>query len=604
MRTMFDRRSLSGKYAPVTFLLFFGACFASPNKAKTNPAVDAAREVAAPASDASSPSDAHIVLLDAAGDAKGSTSSSPDTDDFAKAAPDTLPSVDTGPAVPLDSGIDAPVPGSDTGGGAQNGENCSVGTDCLQGSCVDGICCDSPCTEACKACRAALTGKADGTCSAVKADTDPKGACAIDSANICGDLGVCDGAGACKKAAVSQVCKAATCTSGYFYATANCDGKGLCPAPTSTPCGNYGCAATGCKTSCTTDTDCALGYVCATATKTCQPPQTCTPKARDCTSTADNDCNGVPDNQEMTYCQCIVGTQQACDEHPGKDGKGICAAGIQTCAASATKTTSAWGACTGAVAPSTEVCTSDLKDENCDGQVNEGCACVNGSSTPCGTCGGTAACSNGVLGVCSKTTSMFYRDADGDGFGWAGESTTLCAAQSGWVANATDCDDGTAALKPGTAICNASVRRACSSAGGASGLTTTSCTQGCYNGVCRTDGTIGVAGKVTCGNPAVGRVTCTTSQGCGESFADGSGVCGGDGTSKLYCDGPNDCPSGFVCCRQSYKLATYSCFEGECPASEPGGTSYTQVCDPLQPSCPNGTTCEGGGELNRPHLCQ
>jgi hypothetical protein len=94
---------------------------------------------------------------------------------------------------------------------------------------------------------------------------------------------------------------------------------------------------------------------------------TCQPKARDCTSSADNNCNGTPDNQETTYCACPLGQSRACQEHPGYDGVGICKAGSQTCAASADKTTSSWGTCTGAVGPSTEVCDAAGLDENCNG---------------------------------------------------------------------------------------------------------------------------------------------------------------------------------------------------------------------------------------------
>ncbi len=93
---------------------------------------------------------------------------------------------------------------------------------------------------------------------------------------------------------------------------------------------------------------------------------TCQPKARDCTSTLDNDCNGTPDNQETAYCACTVGQVRTCQEHPGYDGTGICKAGSQTCAASSDKTTSNWGACSGSVGPGTRNCTSSV-DNDCNG---------------------------------------------------------------------------------------------------------------------------------------------------------------------------------------------------------------------------------------------
>lgn len=128
---------------------------------------------------------------------------------------------------------------------------------------------------------------------------------------------------------------------------------------------------------------------------------TCQPKARDCTSSLDNNCNGTPDNQETSYCGCPVGNARACQEHPGYDGKGICKAGSQTCAAGSDNTTSSWdAACTDAVGPSTEACEADMKDEDCDGQVNEGCECVNGTQVPC-ECGPATTCANGKKGACS-----------------------------------------------------------------------------------------------------------------------------------------------------------------------------------------------------------
>jgi beta-lactamase superfamily II metal-dependent hydrolase len=56
----------------------------------------------------------------------------------------------------------------------------------------------------------------------------------------------------------------------------------------------------------------------------------------------------------------------------------------------------------------------------------------------------------GVLGQ-----TLWYADADGDGYGNAAVTQLACTAPSGFVANATDCDDGNQAVNPGaTEICN------------------------------------------------------------------------------------------------------------------------------------------------------
>lgn len=43
----------------------------------------------------------------------------------------------------------------------------------------------------------------------------------------------------------------------------------------------------------------------------------------------------------------------------------------------------------------------------------------------------------------------WYVDADSDGYGWVSTTTTSCAQPSGYVADATDCDDTNGALNPG-----------------------------------------------------------------------------------------------------------------------------------------------------------
>lgn len=71
-------------------------------------------------------------------------------------------------------------------------------------------------------------------------------------------------------------------------------------------------------------------------------------------------------------CPCEDGATRPC----GSD-VGACNPGTETCAAGA------WGGCTGAVAPTTEVCDGQL-DENCDGTVDDGCTTDPFVATNCG----------------------------------------------------------------------------------------------------------------------------------------------------------------------------------------------------------------------------
>ncbi len=56
---------------------------------------------------------------------------------------------------------------------------------------------------------------------------------------------------------------------------------------------------------------------------------------------------------------------------------------------------------------------------------------------------------NGVVDDDVSGDGIWYQDLDGDGFGWALESTTLCTPPDGYVRTAGDCDDGAPDTYPG-----------------------------------------------------------------------------------------------------------------------------------------------------------
>jgi hypothetical protein len=121
------------------------------------------------------------------------------------------------------------------------------------------------------------------------------------------------------------------------------------------------------------------------------------PQAETCNTPVDDDCNGQT-NEGGVGCVCAPNATASCYAGPaGTAGVGICKAGTQLCNAQGTSL----GACTGSVAPAPqgEIC-GDQLDNNCDGQVNEGCSCVPGSTTPCytGAAGtqGVGACQAGI----------------------------------------------------------------------------------------------------------------------------------------------------------------------------------------------------------------
>jgi hypothetical protein len=140
---------------------------------------------------------------------------------------------------------------------------------------------------------------------------------------------------------------------------------------------------------------------------------------RDCSSDLDNDCDGQPDNVADEICPCVPGSVQACEEHPGLDGRGPCRAGLQTCFLDEATLTSAWGPCEGSVGPGEQdSCTIAGDDTDCDGAPNSGCSCVEGETQDCGpntTNGicrnGTSTCTNGAFGQCEGAVFPAARDS-------------------------------------------------------------------------------------------------------------------------------------------------------------------------------------------------
>ncbi len=139
-----------------------------------------------------------------------------------------------------------------------NGGMCSAGTECQSGHCVDGVCCNTACGGQCEACDVAGSL---GTCSPVSgAPHGQRTACMGEG--TC--AAVCDGTAreACAFPGSTRECRAAACADGVATAPAACDGMGACPAQVTTPCTPYTCADTACRTSCTQDSDCAMGFTC------------------------------------------------------------------------------------------------------------------------------------------------------------------------------------------------------------------------------------------------------------------------------------------------------------------------------------------------------
>ncbi len=226
-----------------------------------------------------------------------------------------------------------------------------------------------------------------------------------------------------------------------------CDGKD--EACTGDP--QMGCA---CQVGKTQPCGPAAVGICHPGTQTCLTNATwgaCSgaqqPLPRDCTSSADNDCDGKPDNTIDGVCQCAQGNSTTCNTHPGYDGVGICSAGSASCVVAADKASSGYGACMGGQDPLPRDCTSPY-DNNCDGQADNTldnvCTCAVGSTAPCqahpgydgvGICqAGSTTCvagagnSSSAYGACSGSVGP---DNSGGhtGAGWNGSWDWNCDGQ-------------------------------------------------------------------------------------------------------------------------------------------------------------------------------
>jgi hypothetical protein len=267
---------------------------------------------------------------------------------------------------------------------------------------------------------------------------------------------------------------------------------------------------------------------CKSGTQTCTAGMwnTCfgqvLPTAEACNN-KDDDCDGTVDAFSRS---CYTGTT-GCSGSPGGTYtcQGECKAGTQVC------NTGAWGTCTGEVKPTTESCDGD--DNDCDGQTDEGCSCVTGTTQPCGSSVGE--CEEGIQ-TCDATGNW------GDCIGGVDKAPETCNNKD------DDCD----------------------------GTVDNGLVQSCYDGTTGCTGSPG--GTYSCvGECKAGTQTCA---------AGVWGTCTGDVLPKgEICDNKdNDCDSSTD---ESLSRSCYD-FSTGCTGS-PGGT-YT--CEGL---CKAGTqTCSAG----------
>jgi len=151
---------------------------------------------------------------------------------------------------------------------------------------------------------------------------------------------------------------------------------------------------------------------------------------------------------------CDGRTDEALEKECGSSMRGACKLGKQTCAAGS------WGECVGAVEPKEEVCDAARTDENCDGAPNEGCECTPGAKMECGSdvgaCKqGTQTCtSEGKMGTACEgevTPKKELCDAAREDENCDGQSNEGCACVAGQM---MECGSDVGACMKGVKVCS------------------------------------------------------------------------------------------------------------------------------------------------------
>ncbi|HEY7724328.1 MAG TPA: MopE-related protein, partial [Anaeromyxobacteraceae bacterium] len=370
------------------------------------------------------------------------------------------------------------------------------------------------------------------------------------------------------------------------------------------------------------------GFTCA---GTCRPgTQTCvagafgactgevTPAAEVCNG-LDDDCNGTADDAVPP-----PGGVAACYTGPADTrGVGVCRDGAWTCSSGT------WG-CAGERLPGFEICEPSGADDNCDGQVDENCACVPGTSQPCysgpaGTAGigacraGEQSCSQvagqpagiGAWGACTgevKPSAETCNGVDDDCNGTVddGGACDQCAAGA-----TRPCYTGAPATR-GVGVCRDGVESCAAGqwSGSCSGQVIpaqelcngldddcdgapdagAACNPGlaCLNGVC-TFPSCGTP-ESSCGPGYVCNATSCEPAPCPTGPCPTGQVCQG-GACADPCAGKSCAPGSFC---SGGTCTGGGCHASGCPAGElcRGGTCAADPCAGL--SCPAGTFCRGG----------
>lgn len=316
------------------------------------------------------------------------------------------------------------------------GQLCGSDLACASGFCTDGVCCNARCAGVCESCN--LAGQI-GSCDSVSTGADPDNECAPDPPTSCGLNGQCSGARTCQLYPAGTTCTPANCANATQLALADtCNGVGGCVDGGLLNCSPYACNGAACRTTCTSNAQCAPGFGCKVSTGQCLASDGAACSANgDCLNSAccANICRNVTnDTANCGNCgltctnpngttSCAFGScSPVCSAQWGScDGNPVngCETSLRTltncgacglpCALPGASESCSTGTC--------QIGSCDFGFSNCDGGSGNGCevnhAAVSGScgaATFVGSAGGDTSC--GGLPFCTSNTA------------WAGFAST------------------------------------------------------------------------------------------------------------------------------------------------------------------------------------
>ncbi len=519
-----------------------------------------------------------------------------------------------------------------------SGQTCGASTECLSGFCIDGVCCTTACGENCYACKASLktTNADDGLCGPAKDGLDPHNNC--DASGECGTSGVCDGGGTCKKQPAGKSCGAGATCDGNTAKGSQCNGSGTCNVnETGTACSPGLCiSGSGCRSTCTTNADCATTAFCDTTVGQCKAKQTngaacsaasqctsnfcvdsvccnslCNEKCQACAAAAketgaDDGVCGAAKNGTNPHADCTKGSGGVCGQTGACDGAGACkieSAGLSCGAGVVCEGNTAKGQqCDGLGACVNNATGSDCKEAKCT--APSGCV---SACTADGSCSSTGWCDKSVTPSICKP-----KKKNGDKCAVASEcenpfcvDTVCCNKPCGGQCEACDtegavgtCVPVTGTPKNGRATCDAGSGPSDCKARSCDGITAATCA--------------GYAGpSVVCRAAA-----CTDNKQVGEARCDAKGACLSDppkacdpyvcsGTAcKATCAQNSDCVAPSTCDTGSGKCINAAKCDGDHTLTAPDGVTTTNCvpyrCD-VSGACK--TVCSSTDDCAAPALC-